>query len=410
MPAGYTIKDIEPYELRQYPKSVQLMYWSWIVDLGLKAKDSDLAQGFDAYGEPLRPITAKTRKYRKSAMGPADPYNPPLTPAGKLSRTRSLLAGRALVDRAEFWYRFDPHTHASWSKILTFQEEQFPGPGGRDVFGLSPQATEWVQMRALGNWRAWLRSGAVVPAELEGKRVIPPMGKDEGGRMKDESKRIPLVFSLQPSALPGRPIGPTAVFGIGRQTPAGLKPGEWSGGFTEAELKAYFRQPAPAAVQARPGTYNRLLAHIWGKPAEPFGVIEPGIVGPKPAPKPRPRPKPKPKPEPVPVPPKPEPVPVEAWTLETFATKAMRAARAVPEAIRYTETRVWIIDAYEAFARAHPEISLDEFKAMLLEAHRAGLLTLSRFDLPGMLSPENRAKDAASSIKQGPAEFNQIRI
>jgi hypothetical protein len=27
-----------------------------------------------------------------------------------------------------------------------------------------------------------------------------------------------------------------------------------------------------------------------------------------------------------------------------------------------------------------------------------------------MLSPEDRAKDAASAIKQGPAEFNQIRI
>jgi hypothetical protein len=403
MPAGFTIKNIEPFELRQYPPAVRLMYWGWVSTLVLQAKDSDLAQGFDAYGEALRPITPKTRKYRKSAMGPADPDNPPLTPAGKLSRTRSLLAARALVDRVEVWWRFDPHTHASWSKILTFQEEQFPGPGGRDVFGLSPQATEWVQMRALGMWRAWLRSGAIVPAELEGRRVIPPM--------KATGTEGPAV----PTTPPGRPIGPTAVGATGLTTGAGLKPGVWSGGFTEAELKAYLRQPAPAAVQGRPGQYTKLLQHIWGKPAEPFGVVEPGIVGPlpkptAPKPKPRPRPRPKPVPEPVPVPPKPEPVPVIAMPLETFATRALQAARAVPEAIRYTESKVWIIDAYQAFAMMHPEISLDEFKRMLLEAHRAGLLTLSRFDLPGMLDAEGRAKDAASSIKQGPAEFNQIRI
>ena len=97
-------------------------------------------------------------------------------------------------------------------------------------------------------------------------------------------------------------------------------------------------------------------------------------------------------------------------TLERFAGAALRAARAVPEAIRYAETKVWIIDAYEAFAVIHPEISLGEFKRLLLEAHRKRLLTLSRFDLPGQLSPENRLKDAASETGDGLALFHQIRI
>jgi hypothetical protein len=336
------------------------MYWSWVATLVLKAKDRDLAAGLDAFGEPLRPISKETRKHRKSAMTPSgrgDPSAPPLSPGRKLSRVRSLLAARAF-------------THASFGRILTFQQEQ-----GRDVFGLSDESTEEVRLAALRKWRTWLTTGQAVPLELEGRRVVAPMAAT--------GTTGPPVRAGE---LPGHAPTKFAVFGIGGEPGTGAP----VRGFSEAEFKAFYRQTMPANVQARPGTdYNRLLRHIWG---------EPPARGRGPAP---PRPKPVLKP-PV--------VPAVVLTLERFAGVALQAARAVPEALRYAETKVWIIDAYAAFAAMHPEVSLDEFKRLLLEAHRARLLTLARFDVPGQLPPELRAKDEASAIRAGVAEFNQIRI
>ena len=173
MPASFTIKGIEPNGLNTFPDAVRLLYWSWVTTLALKAKDRDLAAGLDAYGEPLRPISKETRKHRVSAMTPSgkgDPSAPPLSPGHKLSRVRSLLAGRALVDRCELWWRYDPFTHASFSKILTYQQEQ-----GRDVFGLSDESVEEVRLAALRKWRTWLITGQVVPLDLVGKRVQVPM-------------------------------------------------------------------------------------------------------------------------------------------------------------------------------------------------------------------------------------------
>jgi hypothetical protein len=377
MPLSYTIKGIAPNGLDQYPDAVRLMYWSWVVELGLKAKDRDLSEGLDAYGEPLRPISKATRKYRKSEMTPSgkgDPSAPPLSPGRKLSRVRSLLAGRALLDRAEFWWRFDPFSHGSFARILTYQAEE----QGRDVFGLSDESTEEVRLAALRKWRTWLTTGQAVPLELEGRRVLAPMSAT------GTTGPLPITteFGHKPTKF--------AVYGLGGEPGTGAP----VRGFSEAEFKAFYRMPGPANVQARPGTdYNRILAHIWGEPIAP----------------PRPTPAPKPKPAPAPAPPKPV-VPAIAMTLERFAGAALQAARAVPEAIRYTESKVWIIDAYAAFAAVHPKVSLDEFKRLLLEAHRARLLTLSRFDLPGQLSAENRVKDAASETGDGLALFHQIRI
>jgi hypothetical protein len=247
---------------------------------------------------------------------------------------------------------------------------------------LSDESTEEVRLAALRKWRTWLTTGQVVPLELEGRRVVAPMAATG------------TTGPLPAAGFEGHKPTKFAVYGIGGEPGTGAP----VRGFSEAEFKAFYRQTMPANVQARPGTdYNRLLRHIWGAPP----ARGRGAAVPKPPPKPKP---PIPKPEPKPV------VPAIALTLERFAGAALQAARAVPEALRYAETKVWIIDAYAAFAAMHPEVSLDEFKRLLLEAHRARLLTLARFDVPGQLPPELRAKDEASAIRAGVAEFNQIRI
>src|SRR5438270_9794294 len=92
---GYTIKGIAPPELARADEADRLLFWGWVVRLGLKAKDRDLARGIGADGKPLRRISQQTREHRHSAMTPTgkgDPSAPPLEPGRQLSRTRSLLA------------------------------------------------------------------------------------------------------------------------------------------------------------------------------------------------------------------------------------------------------------------------------------------------------------------------------
>jgi hypothetical protein len=115
------------------------------------------------------------------------------------------------------------------------------------------------------------------------------------------------------------------------------------------------------------------------------------------------------KPPPAPAP-TPEPVPTPVITLPVFAKSVLAAARAVPDAIKYSESKVWIIDVYDSFVARGGLLSVEDFKAELLEAHRAGLVTLSRFDLPGQLSKADRLKDEASAIRAGVGEWNQMRI
>src|SRR4051812_3662699 len=90
---GYAIRGIAPRDLRERDEPTRLLYWSWVTELGLRAKDKELSQGLDKDGRPLRAISAATRKHRRSAMTPSgkgDPSAPPLMPARALSRTRSL--------------------------------------------------------------------------------------------------------------------------------------------------------------------------------------------------------------------------------------------------------------------------------------------------------------------------------
>ena len=140
---GYRIRGIEPPDLLQYPDPVKLMYWGWVVELGLQAKDRDLAAGLDKDGAPLRPLKPESIKHRKSEVGPTFWNAPPLSPGQARSRVRSLLTGRAHLSSAEFWWRFDPITGRSFAEVLIGQRDAY----GRDVFGLSPAGTGWVGRR-----------------------------------------------------------------------------------------------------------------------------------------------------------------------------------------------------------------------------------------------------------------------
>ncbi len=274
---GYTITGGEPPGLRARPESVRRMYWGWVVEEGIRAKEADLARGLDKDGKPLKPISAYTRAHRRSAMTPTgrgSPSAPPLTPAYQLSRTRSLLTGRAEVDGAEFWWRFDPFTGGSWARILEYQKAQ-----GRDVFGLSKEGVNRAVGRARALYQRWER-GEIVPMPREIQ-----------------------VPQAPPIAVVGKTDLTHATMGINAPTSLG----QWSGGMRVEDWQKHFRQPAQVTIPARSSTnYNRLLGHIWGsggsppaprppappRPAPPTPRIP--IAGPPPA-----RPKPKPRPVPV---------------------------------------------------------------------------------------------------------------
>jgi hypothetical protein len=241
---GYTIRGLLPPALRLASADVKLTFWSYVVAEGLKEKDRELARGLDAEGRPLKPISAETRKHRRSAMTPTgrgDPSAPPLTPGRALSRTRSLLAGRAYPDRAEFWWRFDPYTYDSWARILRYQRRK-----GRDVLGLSSAGLARVAARS---WQAFARQQAGKPG------AVPPP---------------PLV---QPAPAPAPPILPMvgstrmtyATVGIGA---APHPPGaETTGGLPWERWLSFLRKPAPPppspGMPARRRPWNVLLSLIF---------------------------------------------------------------------------------------------------------------------------------------------------
>lgn len=357
---GFTIKGIAPSDLKDYP-GLELQFWQFVVALGLKQKDRELAAGLNIKGKPLSPpISERTRKHRKSVMTPTgkgDPSAPPLMPGRALSRTRSLLSGAASESEARFFWRFDPHTGDSWAATLQTIADRWPG---RDVIGLSPAAEKRVRVQAWNLWDRLKRGRSLPPLRLP----VPAVG---GGRL------------------------PT------------IRP---SGGRTIAELEHYYRQPA-APIPGRPAS-SVLLRSIFGEPTEPGRAASKPLVplAPRPVPMVRQRValQPKPKPEA----PKVEP----ALTLPRFATATLTAARATS---RFRDTaKVWIIDAYMSFVRqGRYPMPLGEFKDRLAEAHRARLLTLARADLPGQLDPDERIKEALSQtiLSGGPmGEYHFIRI
>jgi hypothetical protein len=142
----------------------------WVLVFGLEEKDRDLAAGLDKDGEKLAALAKSTIDRRHSAMGPADPNAPPLTPAHALSRTRSLLTGKVIArsSAVEFFWEYDEHTGASWGVILDAHRKGARGLPVRDVFGLGPDALGRVRQRVFAQWQAFKRG-----LRFEGKRKLP---------------------------------------------------------------------------------------------------------------------------------------------------------------------------------------------------------------------------------------------
>ena len=363
MATSYKIRGIEPPDLATQPKDIKTMFWQWVVEFGLRVKDRELAQGLDRDGNPLRAISARTRKYRRSAMTPSgkgDPSAPPLMPARALSRTRSLLAGRALSTHAEFYWRFDAFTGQSWGEVLKIHARK-----GRNVIGLSDQGVARVRNLAWERWSQWKRGKYVPqPARPRSVPVVPMVGTSDVRR---------------------------ATFGIGASGPGGPQS---TGGMTWPEWRKYLRQPAKVEIPGRPKQpYNRLLAYVWGEPAKPPGA-------PPRAPRPKPQAPPKPTVQRAAMAPQP-------MSLERFAAGVQAAAQSVPLEMRWAENKVWIIDAYERFSGG---LGYTEWKRRLVEANQQRLVTLARSDLPQRLTPAARAKQDASEVSQGPAVFHWIRV
>ena len=263
MKTTYRITGIAPPELADQSPGTRKLFWSWVVEYGLQRKDKELSQGLDKNGQPLRAILAETRKHRRSAMTPSgkgDPAAPPLMPAYQKSRTRSLLAGRATANLAEFFWRYDAWTGDSWGVVLRYQAKK-----GRDVIGLSKTGTAWVKAKVTARWKAYQKghhvTAAAAPASTRAVSV-PQIGDYETTH---------------------------ATFGIGVSSATKFETGQWTGGLTREQMTRYFRASAKVAIPGRPINppamskvvgpgYNRLLRHVWGQGPAPG---RPGSAAPR---------------------------------------------------------------------------------------------------------------------------------
>lgn len=351
----YRIRGIAPPDLPADP-AVRALFWGWVVELGLRRKDRELAQGLDRHGKKLKPIAAKTKAHRRSAMTPdgkGDPKAPPLMPARALSRTRSLLDGRAAKDAAVFFWRFDPFSGKGWGEILAIHRKE-----GRDVIGLSPKGIAAVRAAAWERW-AKFKAGEPVPSSTPPPSARPP---------------IPRVGKA-PTAWATHGIGPSD------EAPTFLE-GQATGGMSWEEWRRYFRQanPAPVAIPGRPAAaYPRISAFTWGQQGPPGGSG--GTKPPKPPAKPRPPAKPKPAGAVPPPPPPPPPKPAWEWGQPIDPTrpiaeriKASPAMARVEELAEVNRAYMAAADAASEADRAHMRLFgqiTDALKGPLTDAEKA---------------------------------------
>jgi hypothetical protein len=169
---GFRVEVAPPPELASQPASVRQEYWREVLRLALAEKDRELAAGLDRYGMPLRPIAESTRRHRRSAMGPADPSAPPLTPARGLSRTRSLLTGSATADGCRLTWAADPLTQSSWGRVLSMHARGSKRLPVRDVIGLAPMRTEHVKRQAWAWWYSRQARAAPAPAKARKPSLV----------------------------------------------------------------------------------------------------------------------------------------------------------------------------------------------------------------------------------------------
>lgn len=154
---SFILKGFEPAGVRKASAQERRLFWQAVAAYVVELKAAELEAGLDRNGEELVALKPRTIKYRRSAMGPADPNAPPLQPAHGLSRTRSLFtvevspSANGLVC---FW-AFDSRTGASWGEILDHHRKGSGALPIRDVFGLSPQSMARLKQRASDWWRGY---------------------------------------------------------------------------------------------------------------------------------------------------------------------------------------------------------------------------------------------------------------
>ena len=255
---GFRIRGIEPPDLGRYPPATRKLFWSWVVESGLKRKDYELSKGWNKDGAPMKRLTPESIKYRKSEVGPTDKNAPPLEPSHSRSRVRSLLIGRAHTDSAEFWWGFDAVTGESFAVILRAQREKFGD--GRDVFGVSDRGIELMRSDAWKKWEQWKRAQhAGLPAQT------PRLTGRQHPRYEVPKRPVKGRLDLENLDIAG-PVEPIK---------RAIEAGRFSG-FRRLNLRGEQWKPGPG---------------IGPAPAGPV---------PKPAPKPKPAAPPKPKPAPRP--------------------------------------------------------------------------------------------------------------
>jgi hypothetical protein len=375
---SYKIRGIEPPDLGSYPPETRKLYWSWVVELGLRAKGKEILAGLDKDGKVMR-IEKQTREHRKSAMtssGKGDPDAPALIPGWQKSRTYSLLAGRAVSTHADFYWRFDSFTGRDWGQVLKYQAEQ-----GRDTIGLSPAGIAKVKVQSWAKWDAW-KAASVRDIAIESRTRATTTAARTSARQPGESITVNK----------GRAPTSAATYGINADGPR-----KGHGGRTPAEWDAYFRQTASAKLPGRPESpgarspisgpnYNRIIKHTWNQGSRPGEAGTAAPVAPRPGPR-------------IPEPPIAHTGPVNrlptidaakppkgATSAADFIGDVLRAAQNVPTARLY-HGKAWIHDVWAEYTKLGAiSASLAGFK-LLIVAEYSLRMRMSRADLVQAMNP-----------------------
>ena len=154
----FYLRGFEPAAVRAASRELRRAFWLAVSQFVGEEKQAELKAGLDRYGDKFQDLAESTVKNRKSAMGYASPFAPPLTPAYGTSRTRALFVAQPTValDGVTCSWRYDSHTGASWGEILRYHKAGKGRLPIRDTIGLSPHALSQVRIKA-AKW--WVKNG-----------------------------------------------------------------------------------------------------------------------------------------------------------------------------------------------------------------------------------------------------------
>src|SRR6185312_16069794 len=174
-PIYFTVDGLEPADDPHWihaTKAQKAAFLRVCRVLVLTEWDRQTAAGLGANGRKLAPL-----ERRRSAMGPADPYAPPLQPAHELSRTRSLVDAKVIGLTIRVFWRFDPISGKRWGTILGYHRDGRGHLPRRNVFGLSAPRRRAVIKQAHLWWEGYSRrmATAMPLRPRPGKAARPPL-------------------------------------------------------------------------------------------------------------------------------------------------------------------------------------------------------------------------------------------